>query len=70
MEYRFFDVKFRVEIFKGRAIKLRAIVNYDRPRDTKSTYYVFPDEPFDVIVLDACIGFSLHPLAEIIGGNE
>ena len=63
-------MKFRAKTFKGRAIKLRAVVGYDRLRDTKSTYYVFPNEPFDVLVLDACIGFSLHPFAEIIGSNK
>ena len=65
-----FDVKFRAEIFKSRTIKLRAVVGYDRLRDSKSTHYIFPDEPFDVLVLDAYIGLSLHLLAEIIGGNE
>ena len=70
MEYKFFDVKFCTEIFKDRAIKLRVVAGYDHLRDTKSTYYIFPDEPFDVLVLDACIGLNLHPLAEIIGGNE
>ena len=65
-----FDVKLRVKIFKGQAIKLRVVVSYDRLRDSKSKYYIFPNEPFDVLVLDACIGFSFYPLAEIIGGNE
>ena len=65
-----FDVKFRAEIFKSRTIKLRAVVGYDRLKDSKSTHYIFPDEPFDVLVLDACVGFSFYPLAEIIGSNE
>ena len=65
-----FDVKFRAKIFKGGAIKLRTVVGYDRLRDSKSTYYIFLDEPFDVLVLDACVGFSFYLLAEIIGGNE
>ena len=64
-----FDVKFRAKIFKGRAIKLRVVVGYDRLRDSKSTHYIFPDEPFDVLVLNACVGFRFQPLAEIIGGN-
>ena len=65
-----FDVKFRAEIFKGRTIKLRVVVGYDRLRDSKSTHYIFSDKPCDVLVLDACVGFNFYPLAEIIGGNE
>ena len=65
-----FDVKFWAEIFKGGAIKLRTVVDYDRLRDSKSTYYIFLDEPFDVLVFDVCVGFNFYPLAEIIGGNE
>ena len=63
-------MKFRAKFFKGRAIKLRAVVSYDRLRDSKSTHYIFPDEPFDVLVLDACVDFSFYPLVEIIGSNE
>ena len=65
-----FDVKFRAEIFKGRAIKLRVVVGYDRLRDSESTCYIFLDEPCDVLVLDACVGFSFYPLAKIIGGDK
>ena len=65
-----FDVKFHAKIFKGNAIKLRVVVSYDHLRDSKLTHYIFPNEPFDVLVLDACIGFSFYPLAEIIGSNE
>ena len=63
-------MKFRAKIFKGGAIKLRTVVGYDRLRDSKSTYYIFLDEPFDVLVFDVCVGFSFYPLAEIIVSNK
>ena len=65
-----FDVKFCAKIFKDKTIKLRVVVGYDRLRDSELTYYIFPDEPCDVLVLDACVGFSFYPLAKIIGGNK
>ena len=65
-----FDMKFYTKSFKGGAVKLWVVVSYDCSGDSKPTHDIFPNEPFDVSVLDACIGFSFYPLAEIIGSNE
>ena len=58
------------EVFVYFAVKLWAIISYDRLRYSELTNNILPHKLGDVLVFDGGEGFSFYPFAKVVGGNQ
>ena len=52
------------------AVKLWAIISYDRLRYSKPEKNIPPHKLGDILIFDGGEGFSFYPFAKVVGGNQ
>ena len=52
------------------AVKLWAIISYDRLKHSEPAGDILPHKLGDVLVLDGGKGFSFYPFAKVVGGYQ